>query len=205
MNHAHTRPSGHLPAGALYGARLAHGEATRRAPSNFPPSNAPGAVVPEPVFDVAALISEEQRAFFRSNFETTRDPTRFDVQNTMLKIGGSPLPMHRTALSRLAGTTDTSFTVPFTPNPSPSAMYGNPLVFDYGSAVRSSHPPVLSHESESLERMMRDVSEVDPALVTNPIPDPTFMARQPMFDAAPEAVEMARRRLERSTGPNRFW
>lgn len=151
-------------------------------------------------------ITEAQRQFYTENYHTSRLPTRFDEQNNALKIGGAPLPIHRKVLpARRLPPPDTYVSIPYQPRADVADIYGNPLVFDYGSAVRSELPPPVTVPSEFLDRMMRDVSEVDPRLVTNPLPDPTFMARMPQFDTSVEDAGTLRLRLERATGPMRFF
>lgn len=163
-------------------------------------------VDPSPIFDPAQLITQDQRRFFRQNYETTRNPTRFDVQNTALPLGGQPLPVHRDALgeSRVRPAIATPTTIPATPLGPASSVYANPGPFDFDAAVTSAHPPPLTIPQSAIERMLRNPDEVDPALVTNPIPDPTFMSRHPTFDKAPEYAAEQRRRMQRN-GAMRFW
>lgn len=179
-----------------------------RIPSNFDGSNAgldnPGQAEAAPVFHPGQLIAYKQEQYMATNKDLTRNPTRFDVQNQGLKIGGAPLQMHRDKLGSRMPAVDTTFTIPLTPGADLSQIYPNPGVFDFGTAVRSTRPEPVTYPSETLQRMMRPVDEVDPELLTNPLPDPTFLARQPMFNHAPE--DAATQRLRQQTnGPMRFW
>jgi hypothetical protein len=162
----------------------------------------------ERVLNPSDTMSLEQKRFYNETAERSRYPTRFDVQNTKMKIGGAPMwNRERDAAHKLPShlpAEDTSFTVPHTPQNSLGEIYGNPRPFDYSSAIRSNHPNAYTLQSADLQRMMRSPDEVDPELVTNPIPDPTFQARQPTFNHAPEDAETFRLRTQRN-GPFRFW
>ena len=159
-----------------------------------------------PVYNAAELVGRDQARFFRDNFDMTRNPTRFDIQGQQLPLGGrQQFPIHRPVLGEArAKTTDMSFAIPPAAMPDISGVYRNPGPFDFQAAVRSGHPPAYTFQDESVQRMMRPPDEVDPGLVTNPIPDPTFMARQPQFDHAPEDAATQRWRLQ-TNGSMRFW
>lgn len=145
----------------------------------------PSVVVPK---TTAQLIQEQQRQFQQINHELTRMPTRFDVQNQALKIGG----VSRQHTSR------------FLPQSDLGRIHPNPGPFDFGTAITSTNPQAYTYETNVLERMMRPVDEVDPGLVTNPIPDPTFMARPPQFDHSEEYEAEQRWRLQQGSRM-RFW
>ena len=126
------------------------------------------------------MIAKDQRAF-RSVSDFGRGlPTRFDAQNHAMKLhqySGPSIQAH------------------FTPHRDLGRLHPNPGPFDFGRAVTSTQPPSVTYETSYLERMMRDVDEVDPGLVTNPLPDPTFMARQPTFDHSAEQSAVDRSRF----------
>jgi hypothetical protein len=181
---------------------------SQRKPSNFPVANSGQAPDDDNsrVFSAAQLINADQQRFYKDNQDMTRHPTRFDIQNQSLKIGGAPLAIHREVLGATrAMTTSTKYEIPLEPMADVAQLYRNPGVFDYGSAVRShQRTEPVTFPSESIERMMRPVDEVDPGLVTNPLPDPTFMARQPMFNKQAEDAATQRWRLQTAPGM-RFW
>lgn len=177
-----------------------------RPASNFPASNA-GEGEAGAVFNPATLVSADQTQYFSNNFDLTRNPTRFNVQNAGLKIGGAPMQIHQQALgeSHPPAATPHPNTAPPTPMPDISQIYRNPAPFDFGDAVRSTHPQrPVTFPDESIQRMMRSPDEVDPGLVTNPIPSKTFMDRMPRFDKAPEDAATQRWRTQ-TNGSMRFW
>lgn len=159
-----------------------------------------------PVLNVPSIVSQDQARFFAENYGTTRNPTRFDIQNDQLPIGGQPMQMHRNLLGDARErTTNMEFTVPLTQTTMDlGQIYRNPGVFDYQQAVRGQYQAPYTMPEESIRRMMRPPDEVDPELVTNPLPDQTFMARQPTFDHAPEDAATQRWRLQ-TNASMRFW
>ena len=172
-----------------------------------PPTSHPTPHTPvRRVFNSADVISQDQQQYFETNQDYTRNPTRFEKQNAKLKIGGAPLwQVHRDKVGPHLPAVDTSFTIPRTPQPPLSEPFRNPGPFDFGSAVRSSHPTAYTMPAEDLQRMMRPVEDTDPGLLTHPIADPTYLARQPVFNHAPENAETERLRTQRTSGAMRFW
>lgn len=172
-----------------------------------PPVSRPNTNFPvRRVFNPAEVITRDQQQYYKTNQNYSGNPTLFEHQNAKLKIGGSPLwKVHRDKLPPHPTAVDTSFTLPLTPQEPLGNIYRNPGPFDHAAAVRSSHPTAYTHPDENVRRMMRDVSEVDPELVTNPISDPTFMARMPVFNHATEQAETDRIRSQRTSGAMRFW
>jgi len=135
------------------------------------------------------LITADQQAYARRNYMRKREPTRFDTQNYDNGLYSKPL--------RMPGSD-------YTPDRDLGNIHPNPGAFDFGTAVRSLNPPAYTFETDTIARMYRSVDDVDPGLVTNPIPDPTFMARQPQFDVSYENEAIERLRLESGSG-FRFW
>lgn len=186
-----------LPNGGIDSPIVLHPYYQSQLPSNaFPNSNQPP-VQPQGVFSVADLTRREFDKYAQQHTRRMRHPTRFDVQNQSLPIGGRPHYLHENVL----GSQPRMAPISHVPE---SNMYVNPSPFDFGTAVRSTAPTPVTIPSETISRMMRPVDEVDSGLVTNPLPDPTFMARQPMFSKAVEDMETARRRTE-NTGRMRLW
>jgi hypothetical protein len=66
-----------------------------------------------------------------------------------------------------------------------NSYYNNPGVFDFSRAVRSSARPGCCNlrPDNMLARMYNTIDNIPEDLMINPIPDPTFMARMPIFDA----------------------
>jgi hypothetical protein len=65
----------------------------------------------------------------------------------------------------------------------------NPMPFgDHASAVRAQVPPpqFCYHASDELERLYKPITEWPEGFRTNPLPDPTLMARQPVWAVSSE-------------------
>ena len=155
------------------------------------PTPTPRVMVPsgDPSVETAtSLISQDQQQYKSINHHLTRYPTLFDVQNQRLPIGGR------------APALTTSYQV----QPDQGRIHPNPGPFDYGQAVHSLNPKAYTYQRNQVEKMMRPVDEVDPNLVTQPIPDPTFMARMPTFDKTNEYMAEQRWRMQQGSGM-RFW
>ncbi len=140
-------------------------------------------------YNSATLISEAQQQYMRHNYDMSRRETHFDTQNRALQLGGMAT---------------TAFSSSFAPSSQLGSIHPNPGPFDYGTAVNSVNPAAYTHEADWLGRMMRSPDEVDVELVTNPLPDPTFMARMPTFDKTYEYEAEQRWRMQRN-GAFRFW
>jgi hypothetical protein len=191
-----SRAAQHVPANMSQRSAEAH------MPYRPSPSSQVGATTPalgngmsdpsveQPVaYNPATIITQRQQQYTMMNHQLSRAPTRFDVQNQGLPIGGMAPPM------------STSYQV----QPDLGRMHPNAGPFNFGDAVNSVNPQAYTYESNYIERMMRPVDEVDPGLVTNPLPDPTFMSRMPTFDKSHEYEAEQRMRMQRSSGAYRFW
>lgn len=135
------------------------------------------------------LIAADQAAYRQQNAYSHSQPTRFDIQNHLMGIGGLRV--------RMPGTE-------YSPMRDQGNIHPNPGPFDYGTSVQSSIPMAYTFDDDPIERMYRPVDEVDPGLVTNPLPDPTFMARLPQFDTSYEDEAVQRWREQFHSGM-RFW
>lgn len=166
---------------------------------------------PPPVYDAMELISREQRRYADEHATRRQYPTRFDVQNQALAIGGSALPMHAPILGRDPRTPydPQSYFAAIPRQPQrplgDSSSFENPGPYDFAEAVRSQPPTELyAYPVDALARMVRSPDEVDPGLVTQPLPDTTFMARLPQFNHVAEELETDRLRSE-NVGRMRLW
>jgi type IV secretory pathway VirB3-like protein len=135
------------------------------------------------------LIAADQREYTQRDIQRRRGPTRFDLQNRLLGVGGLPIREPGTEYSPMRDLGNTH------PNPGP---------YDFGTAVRSTNPDAYTFETDVIDRMYRPADEVDPGLVTNPIPDPTFMARLPQFDTSYEDEAVERWRMQFHSGMRFF-
>lgn len=186
-----------LPNGGIDSPVTLHPYYQKQLPASELHNNHDPNFQPAATFSVVDLTRAEQEAYARQKAHRMRYPTRFDVQNQSLPIGGQPRHLHQNVL----GSQPRMSPLQMIPE---TKLYRNPGPFDFGTAVRSKKPEPTTIPSETLSRMMRSVDDVDASLVTNPLPDPTFMARQPMFSHAAEEIEMERRRTE-NTGRMRLW
>lgn len=135
------------------------------------------------------LIAADQHEYNVRDIQRRRGPTRFDLQNRLLGVGGLPIRAPGTEYSPMRDLGNSH------PNPGP---------YDFGTAVRSTNPEAYTFETDVIDRMYRPADEVDPGLVTNPIPDPTFMARLPQFDTSYEDEAVERWRMQFHSGMRFF-
>ena len=130
-------------------------------------------------------ISQEQSVYAQVKRQMMQEETQFE--KSLAKIGGS--------VSQQQSHQQPLILPAIEPNSGP---------FQFNTAVRSSQPMSTTHHVNYIERMKRPIDEVDPGLVTNPLPDPTFMARQPIFDHSAENAANERARLQ-NLGRMRFF
>lgn len=85
------------------------------------------------------------------------------------------------------GSLGTMFPADYRPSTYPHNPHDNPGPFDYDRAVRSSAPKPTVRQENMLARLYSTPDQIPFDLVTNPVPDPTFMARHPFWDESSEA------------------
>ena len=148
------------------------------------------------------LIAQAQKEFEIVNQRLGGTATKFEQQRKFIHDSAKVAEFDKE--TRKNGPHDSLLGFTYDETLKERTIHSNPRPFNFVQSVTSVNPTAYTYKENPVERMMRDPSEIDPGLVTGPIPDPTFMSRMPTFDHAPEQIANDRWRMQRN-GAMRFW